>query len=102
MNKLNKSSYEKTLDIIFGRWKSQILYAAVKLRIFDNVSSDPKESVQITKELGLDDALTYRLLMALASLGFLKEEPFSIFSITMQGELMRKDHPNTLQSMLLL
>ena len=77
------SSNEKTLDIIFGRWKSQTLYAGVKLGIFDNVTSDPKEAVQIAKEIGLDDVLSYRLLRALASLGFLKEEPGGRFSITM-------------------
>ena len=96
------SDYEKTLDIIFGRWRSQILYAGVKLGIFDNVTPDPKEAGQIAKEIGLDDALTYRLLRALASLGFLKEGPDSGFSISTQGELMRKDHPHTLGGIILL
>ncbi len=90
------SSYEKTLDVIFGRWKSQILYAGVKLGVFDNVTPDPKESVQIAGDLDLDDALSYRLLRALASLGFLREELGCRFSITVQGDLMRKDHPQTL------
>ncbi len=36
------SSYEKTLDVIFGRRKSQILYAGVKLGVFDNVTTGPK------------------------------------------------------------
>ncbi|HEX7208262.1 MAG TPA: methyltransferase [Nitrososphaeraceae archaeon] len=96
------SSNEKTLDVIFGRWKSQILYAGVKLEIFDNVTPDPKEAVQIARDLGLDEVLSYRLLRALASLGFLKEETGSRFSITMQGELMRKDHPQTLRGITLL
>ena len=96
------SSYEKTLDVVFGRWKSQILYAGVKLGVFDNVTPDPKESVQIARDLGLDGALSYRLLRALASLGFLKEEPRSRFSITLQGELMTKDHPQTLRGITLL
>jgi hypothetical protein len=96
------SSYEKTLDAIFGRWKSQILYAGVKLGVFDNVTPDPKEAVQIARDLGLDDALSYRLFRALASLGFLKEEPGGRFSITVQGELMRKDHPQSLRGITLL
>ena len=29
------SSQEKVLDLIFGRWRSQIVYAGVKLGIFD-------------------------------------------------------------------
>ncbi len=96
------SSYGKTLDVIFGRWKSQILYAGVKLGVFDDVTTDPKEAAQIARDLGLDDAFSYRLLRALASLGNLKEEPGSRFSITMQGELMGKDHPQTLRGITLL
>ena len=96
------SSYEKTLDVIFGRWKSQTLYAGVRLGIFDSVSSDSKEAAQIAKEIGLDDAMAYRLLRALASLDFLKEELGGRFSITTQGDLMRKDHPHTLRGIILL
>jgi len=32
---MSDTNYEKTADIIFGRWKSQILYAGVRLGIFD-------------------------------------------------------------------
>ena len=46
------SDYEKTLDIIFGRWRSQILYVGVKLGIFDCITSDPKNTSDIAKELG--------------------------------------------------
>jgi O-methyltransferase domain/Dimerisation domain len=67
------SDYEKTLDIIFGRWKSQILYAGVKLGIFDCVTSVPKNATYISNELKLGFALTYRLLRALASLGLLRQ-----------------------------
>jgi hypothetical protein len=96
------SDYEKTLDIIFGRWKSQILYAGVKLGIFDWVTSVPKNATYIARELKLDFALTYRLLRALASLGLLRQELNHDFSITTQGELLQKDHPQTLKGIILL
>ena len=96
------SDYEKTLDIIFGRWRSQILYAGVKLGIFDCVTSVPKNATYIANELKLDCALTYRLLRALASLGLLRQELNHDFSITTQGELLRKDHPETLRGIILL
>jgi hypothetical protein len=96
------SDYEKTLDIIFGRWRSQILYAGVKLGIFDCVTSVPKNATYIANELKLDCALTYRLLRALASLGLLRQELNHDFSITTQGELLRKDHPQTLRGIILL
>ncbi len=77
-------------------------YAGVKLCVFDNVTTDPKEAGQIARNLGLDDALSYRLLRALASLGLLKEGPGSRFSITKQGELVGKDHPQALRGITLL
>jgi hypothetical protein len=46
--------HEKTLDIIFGRWKSQILYTGVKLGIFDRVTSDPMKTSDIARHLNLD------------------------------------------------
>jgi predicted transcriptional regulator len=96
------SNYEKTLDIIFGRWRSQILYVGVKLGVFDSVESNPKNASDIAKDLNLDHDLAYRLLRALGSLGLLKEGGNHYFSITAQGELLRKDHPESLRGIALL
>ncbi len=51
------SKYEKTLDMIFGRWRSQVLYVGVKLGVFDCVTSNPKNASDIAKELNLDNKL---------------------------------------------
>ena len=96
------SSHERVVEIILGRWKSQILYAGVKLGIFETVQAAPKSSSEIAKELGLDPSLAYRLLRALASIGFLNENNTQSFSITPLGELVRKDHPQTLRGVVLL
>ena len=96
------SDYEKVVDTILGRWKSQILYAGVKLGIFESISTVPKHASEIARELGLDASLSYRLLRALASIGFLNEKDGQNFSITPLGELVRKDHPQTLRGVILL
>lgn len=96
------SLHENIMDVIFSRWKSQSLYAGVKLGIFDNVTDDSKEAIQISKEIGLEYSLTYRLLRALASLGFLNENEHKMFSISEKGKILRKDHPQTLQGVILL
>jgi hypothetical protein len=96
------SDYEKVVDIMFGRWKSQILYAGVKLRVFDIVSSEPMSQVEIAKELDLDPALSYRLLRALASIALLREHNDRRFSITSMGKLLRGDDPQTLRGVALL
>jgi predicted transcriptional regulator len=96
------SDYEKTLDLIIGRWRSQILYAGVKLGVFEYVSSQPKNASEIAKVLNLDYNLAYRLLRALGSLGLLREGVNRDFTITPQGEFLRKDNPKTLRGIALL
>ena len=74
LEKNEMSVNEKTLDIIFGRWRSQILYTGVKLGVFDCVNSVPKNASEIANQLGLDSSLAYRLLRALSSLELLEED----------------------------
>ena len=95
------SDYESVIDIIFGRWKSQITYVGVKLGVFDLLNS-PMNAVEIAQKLDLDPNLSYRLLRALASIQLLKEDDNSLFSITPKGEFLRSDNPQTLQAMTLL
>ena len=95
------SDHDKVVDVIFGRWKSQILYAGVKLGVFDVVNSTPS-AAEIAKELSVDSALSYRLLRALASIGLLREDYNRSFSITSMGELLRSDNPQTLRGVALL
>lgn len=92
----------KVLDMIFGRWRSQILYAGVKLGIFDALTDGPKSAPAVASELALDSSLTYRLLRALASLELLTEDKKQQFSLTDTGQLLRKDHPQTLRGVTLL
>src|SRR3712207_3041008 len=96
------SDHEKLTDIIFGRWRSQILYAGVKLGIFEIVNSKPMNQIDIAKELALDPALLYRLLRALASIGLLREDHDRRFSITSLGKLLRSYNPQTLRGVVLL
>jgi O-methyltransferase domain/Dimerisation domain len=90
------------LDIIFGRWRSQIAYSGVKLGVFDALAREGKDAGLIARELRLDPALSYRLLRALASLGLLAEDASRRFSLTEAGEFLRADHPETLRGVTLL
>ncbi len=95
-------SRQSVVDLIFGRWRSQILYAGVKLGIFDALGKEPKSSTDLAAELRLDASLAYRLLRALGCLGLLKEDRSRQFSLTVSGEFLRADHPQTLRGMTLL
>ena len=93
---------ERVIDLIFGRWRSQILYAGVKLGVFDALVSGPASAVRVASELEVDAGMLYRLMRALGSLELLQEDHEQLFSLTPIGELLRKDHPNTLRGMTLL
>ncbi len=90
------------LDLIFGRWRSQTLYAGVKLGIFEALSAGPRSAAAVAEELRLDAALAYRLMRGLASLELLSEHRGRNFSLTETGELLRADHPETLRGVTLL
>lgn len=94
--------YQSVMDILFGRWRSQILYAGVELGIFETLGAGPKRADQVASELNLNRVHTYRLLRALASLGLLSEDPNRSFALTPSGEFLRADHPQTLRGIVLL
>lgn len=96
------SDFDKVMDTIFGRWRSQILYSGVKLGIFEAVGESPTSASDVARELGLSPSLSYRLMRALASMGFLNEMKGQTFSITPMGAIVRKDHPHTLRGVMLL
>lgn len=40
----------KVIDLIFGRWRSQILYAGVQLGVFDALAHGPKNAASVASE----------------------------------------------------
>ena len=92
----------KVIDLIFGRWRSQILYTGVKLGVFDALASGPKNAVRVASELGVDAGMLYRLMRALGSLDLVHEDHTQTFSLTPMGEWLCTDHPHTLRGMTLL
>ena len=96
------TSKETVLDLVFGRWRSQILYAGVELGVFDGLGDVPKNSDHLASKLGVDAQALYRLLRALASLQLLFEHPGREFSLTGAGDVLRSDHPESLRGVTLL
>ena len=92
----------KVIDLIFGRWRSQILYTGVKLGVFDALASGPKNAVKVAHELDVDAGMLYRLMRALGSLELLKEDNSRTFSLAPMGEWLCRDHPHSLRGMTLL
>jgi hypothetical protein len=92
----------KVIDLIFGRWRSQILYAGVKLGVFEALANGPKNAVRVASELKVDASMLYRLMRALGSLELLHEDTTKTFSLTPMGEVLRSDHLQSLRGVTLL
>lgn len=93
---------DAVMDLIFGRWRSQILYAGVKLGAFEVLDDAPRTAKEVADELDLDPDNTYRLLRALGSLDLLDERADGSFAVTGKGELLTDNHPHSLRGVVLL
>ena len=94
---------DQIMELIFGRWRSQILSAGTELSIFDHLDkTHAKKPETLADELGVDAALLYRLLRAQAAIGLLVEDSSHSFALTEMGDLLRSAHPQSMKSLALL
>ena len=91
---------DQVMDLIFGRWRSQILAAGTELGVFDRLDRQKaKTAEELAGELAADPTLLYRLMRAQAAVGLLEESRSQGFVLTEKGELLRSDHPQSLMPM---
>ena len=91
---------DQVMDLIFGRWRSQILSAGTELGVFDHLENRRAKTAEtLATELGAAPSLLYRLLRAQAAIGLLEEDGSRGFVLTDKGELLRSDHPQSLRPM---
>src|SRR5437764_11752123 len=91
------------VDLIFGRWRSQILYAGAALDVFAYLKPNQDRAASIVaEEIGVNPTILYRLLRALATIELLVENDAKEFCLTDAGALLRADHPQSLRAMALL
>ena len=89
-------------DLIFGRWRSQILHAGAALGVFDQLSDKSTSATTVAEAINADPAMLYRLMRALGSIGLLIETDENEFRLTEAGALLREDHPHSLRATALL
>ena len=82
-------------------WKSQTIYVAVKLGLFEKISKEGIKLQDLTDELEIDKEGLQRLVRALCSLDLLKVQNEKIF-ITKKGEFLREDNEFTLAAAALM
>ena len=90
-------------SLIFGRWRSQVLYAAAELRVFDHLDNEQRRSAhEVAAYAKVDPALLYRLLRALSAIGLVDESDSQTFRLTPRGMLLTSHAENSLLHMALL
>jgi hypothetical protein len=47
---------ELVFDLIFGRWRSQTLYAGAALGVFDQLSDQPTTAVSVAEKINAESA----------------------------------------------
>jgi len=71
---LMSNSADEVMDLIFGRWPSQILHVGAELGIFDHLDkAKPKKADVLAVEMGVDPNHLYRL-RAQSAIGLLDED----------------------------
>jgi hypothetical protein len=92
---------EIALDLVAGRWRSQILHAGVQLGIIDALDNGRRTADDVAGALSLHPPNTYRLMRALGSIGVLKEDEHRGFQLTTVGDCFCRDNPESLRDMCL-
>lgn len=89
-------------ELFYGRWRSQTVYAGLRLGAFEALTDVPADVGKVTADLGVDRELGARLLRALTSLGLLVEDDGPAYALAAAGQLLKGDHPKSMRDAFLL
>jgi hypothetical protein len=81
--------------MIAAPYISQMIHAAAKLGVADELQAGPKSAEEIAEALRVHAPSLYRLLRALASLGLFEEDDRGRFALTRLGDYLRTDAPES-------
>ncbi|WP_280831013.1 methyltransferase [Mycolicibacterium frederiksbergense] len=88
------------MELGFGAWQTQALYAAVRLGIVDALQDGPQTADDVAGRIGTNPAATYRLMRALASRSVFTLGRDGRFALTRTGRALVSDAPNSMAPML--
>lgn len=97
MNPPTLPPHLQLIQMISGYWVSQSIHVAAKLNIADRLGTEPQHCDTLAAIAHCDPEALYRLLRGLASVGIFTETSPRTFGLTPLGELLRRDHPRSLQ-----
>ncbi len=83
---------------ICGYWTTQAVYVVSRLGVCDHLKESPKTAGQLAKLTNTNPEALYRVMRAVASIGYLIEADGRKFSLGPLGEFLKSDHPATMRS----
>ncbi len=83
-------------DLMVSYWKTQTIYAAIKLNILDELATHPCDLQTLATRLHLDSAALSRLMNGLQVLGLIVKDDEK-YIVTDNGKLFTEQHPSTLK-----
>jgi hypothetical protein len=85
------------LQMVTGSWVSQVVGAAARLGIADQLAAAPRTPAEVAQAVGAHPPSVARLMRALASLGVLTQPQPDKFGLSPIGECLRSSVPGTLR-----
>ncbi len=99
MDKSTVSPTQAVLQVIAGFWSARLVYTAAKLGLGDLVKDAPKTAAELAVLTGAHAPALYRVLRALASIGWLEEDAEGRFGPTPLTAGIQSGVPGSLRAL---
>jgi O-methyltransferase domain/Dimerisation domain len=95
--KVSGPAPSQLIQLIWGFMASQAIHVAAKLAVFDALKDGPRTVLEVAEATDSQERPLRRLLQFLTTLDIVTEDEEGRFSSTELGELLRSDHPQSIQ-----
>jgi SAM-dependent methyltransferase len=86
------------LRLVTGHWYAAAVHVAARLGVFDAIADSEMECETVASRVGAHAPSLLRLLRALTVTGLFDEPSPGRFALTAAGQLLRADHPGSMQA----
>ncbi|MFL5349216.1 MAG: methyltransferase [Hyalangium sp.] len=88
---------QQLVERLHGYWITQVIHTVAQLGVADRLTSGPRPSDEVARELGTHPEGLYRLLRGAVTAGLVQEVSPRAFSLTPMGELLRSEAPGSMR-----
>lgn len=89
----------QVMQLLTGKMAAQALTQAAELGVADQLRDGPRSAGELAAVLQVNEDALYRILRALAAVGFFSEQPGRVFANNGNSEALRSDVPDSMRSM---